>query len=130
MCRALDIVNNIVSSYEELQNEIQENRIKLSNTDKEICDILHEIELTSFNACEGWKMAKEIQRLRQERRIFKDNEENFTLINSSIGHLKRSVSSFKKELKRVELKQEENIHRKYTPRIRTDLKVVRLQSAK
>lgn len=43
----------------------------LSNYDKKQQDYLHKIERNNFNACEGYKLAKELHNLRVERRNIK-----------------------------------------------------------
>ena len=51
---------------------------KLSEADKLVVDIYHYIEATNFNACQGYKLCKKLQKALVERRKIKNE---YTLIN-------------------------------------------------
>jgi hypothetical protein len=51
-------------------------------TDLQICDLLHQIEFDTFNAAEGYCLAKKLQEARRQRRQLKDE------VNASYSILK------------------------------------------
>ena len=86
---------------------------ELSRIDMEIVDIEHKIEMTNFNAYEGFKLAKELQIARRKRREIKDNLEVLCAITEH-----RAADSMHNLVNAVETKQTQ---RTYTPRVRLDL---------
>ena len=86
---------------------------ELSRVDMEIVDIEHKIEMSNFNAYEGYKLAKEMQNARRKRREIKDNLE---VLEAMEAH--KSSESLHNVINAVETKQAQ---RTYTPRIRADL---------
>lgn len=59
----------IATYAEELKTALQ---CGISLSDKAIEDMLHVIELGTFNACQGYEIAKNVKELRQKRRKMKD----------------------------------------------------------
>ena len=127
---AIRIIQDIINSVDIFEAEYQRIYEEIGKCDLEVCDILHDIELTSFNACEGYKMAKEIQKVRQRRRELKDKKSEILIIKETVEKIRPTIQKLQGEITNIEEKQEFQLHRIYTPRIRTDLKVVKLQSAK
>lgn len=89
--------------------------------DQEYNDLTHALELTRFNAVEGFRLAKELQDNRLRRRNAKNQREQLQPLYDLIQ--KHQV--FFKELKNVQAQIESVIHaqvkRKYQPRVRDDL---------
>lgn len=74
----MDVLNNIQQAIELLeQNEEYYNELfdLQSKTDKKIDYWLHYIELNSVKVTEAYKIIKEIKKLRQERRNYKNDIE-------------------------------------------------------
>jgi DNA mismatch repair ATPase MutS len=86
---------------------------ELSRVDMEIVDIEHKIEMSNFNAYEGYKLAKEMQVARRKRREIKDTLETLESIEEH-----KSSTALHNVINAVETKQAQ---RTYTPRIRQDL---------
>lgn len=84
-----------------------------SRVDKEISDILHYIEFYSFNACEGYKLTKELKELRLKRRDIKNQLQAINIISSHTCNMLTDGKT-NKALCDIENKQ-------YTPRILTEL---------
>lgn len=80
-----------------------------SKVDQEISDILHYIEFYSFNACDGYKLAKELKTLRLKRRDIKNQLEAINIINNHTCDMLANGKT-NKALCGIENKQ-------YTPRI-------------
>lgn len=103
-------IDNIISSLVTL-NEFEDNKEQLvqelSTCDLKEQDVLHYIELEKFNCVDGYKLAKKLKEIRQERRkvknqlnlikVFQDNSNK--LINSS--NRKFLITSLAKENKKL-----------------------------
>lgn len=71
--RWIDIFGNCFDVLEKSKQILKDLKLSLENTDKELMDILHSIELESpVNMYEGWLRYKSIRENRKKRRIIKD----------------------------------------------------------
>lgn len=70
--QALLTVREVLVDYPKRYKENQE---ILQTLHKEEIDLLHALELVSFNAYEGYYLASELQKIRRERRKIKDDNE-------------------------------------------------------
>lgn len=91
---------------------------RLSETDMKICDILHRLETpkgngSEFNACEMFKLADLLRKLRRERRIIKNNIAKIDCL-LSVVKTNENVSQLDVQFKKIE-------SAKYHPRILTEL---------
>lgn len=84
-----------------------------SRVDQEISDILHYIEFYPFNACEGYKLAKELKTLRLKRRDIKNQLEAISIISNHTCNMLTDGRT-NKALCSIETKQ-------YAPRVLTEL---------
>ena len=91
----IPLVQNILSSFETLKHDMDTISQNIKDTDSEICDILHDVELTSFNASEGYKLAKELQILRKRRREYKEYEEQLDMLRGFVNKHKWIVNDLK-----------------------------------
>ena len=123
----IPLVQNILSSFETLKHDMDTIAQNIKDTDSEICDILRDVELTSFNASEGYKLARELQILRKKRREYKEYEEQLDMLRGFVNKHKWIVNDLKLNIKTIEDKVEQQLHRMYSPKIRTDLKIVKMQ---
>lgn len=48
---------------------------KVGELDKKLVDLYHEIELTPIDIQRGYRLAKQVQDVRKERRVYKDENE-------------------------------------------------------
>jgi len=71
MCKASEILKNLISSYQEVNAEYNSLSKELSRCDLIEQDLLHLIENSNFNAAEGYFYAKKIKDTRIERRRIK-----------------------------------------------------------
>jgi len=70
-----DMVDSLIDIVSGLGERSADLIAELSRADKEISDIYHNIELTSFNACQGYMYCKRLQgALRNRRRIKNEME--------------------------------------------------------
>jgi len=121
------LIKTILESFETLKYEMDSINQKIRDIHSEQDDLLHEVELTKFNACEGYQLSKELQLLRHKRRHYKDQEEQMDMIRGVINKYKWVINDLKPLVKLLEEKENHQIHRQYTPKIRTNLKLVKLK---
>ena len=63
-----DVYVNLPRQYEQLEKDLKQLELEQQ-------DLLHLIEFKAFNASEGYKYSKDLQRIRNERRKVKDTLE-------------------------------------------------------
>jgi len=93
----------------------------IQQCETETQDLLHEIELTKFDVQRGYKLAKQLQEIRQRRRELKDTVELLRSIKDFVDSNKQLKISLFKTLTGMERTEENQGCRKYTPRIREDI---------
>lgn len=99
----------------------ENNKLSIEMCEKEIIDILHLIELTSFNASRGYALAMEIQEVRIRRRGLKDQNELLAPLVEVVSRMKSFHNDMNKaigDVRRIKQKQE---NRSYKMRVREDL---------
>ena len=127
---AINLVQSIIDAVETIKQDMDTMNQRIKQCDTEISDLLHDIEFSKFNACEGYYYAKELQELRRKRREYKEYEEHLDLLRGSMNKYKWITSDLKNNIKAIRNKKDQQIHRQYTPRIRTDLKMCKLEIVK
>lgn len=107
----MDIVEKLTEAITIL-NEIDEYREQLpeiqSNIDSSLSDLYHYIENNSLNTSQRYKIVGEIQKLRRERRIIKNNnwisktyEDNINKLNNKANR-SMMIAELKKTTKKVD----------------------------
>ncbi|WP_080845697.1 hypothetical protein [Cytobacillus gottheilii] len=78
-----------VREIESVLNGIEDDLNKLSkavsNYDKEINNLYHKLEVSKFNACEGYYFSKQLQGLLQKRRLVKTEMKRLRILSKSLG---------------------------------------------
>ena len=105
----------------ESPKEFDSNKSDIEFCEKEIRDIEHVLELTLFNASNGYKYARDIQSVRIKRRDLKDKNE----LLDPLVQLVRKMKSYEHEINKVigeirRIKQKHEV-RQYKMRVREDL---------
>lgn len=93
----------------------------LKQCELEVQDLLHEIELTKFDAYRGYRLCKQLQEVRQRRRKLKEKMEILKGLKEFVDNNKQLKISLYKTLSTMEKIEEQQRHRMYTPRVRTDI---------
>lgn len=93
----------------EMQRHKSDYMMMLNQCDMETNDLLHRLELKGFNACEGYKLAKQLSEVRKKRREMKDVIEFLT-----------DVDDFG-SIYKIEEKLKEMRNKHYNPRILCEL---------
>ncbi|HHW03390.1 MAG TPA: hypothetical protein GXX35_11400 [Thermoanaerobacterales bacterium] len=113
-----EILSTIDDEWSQLHQQLQQ-------CDLESSDLLHEIELSKFNACEGYLLAKKLQEVRRRRREIKNTQEILQCIKDFAGNNKNLAIALYKLIKSMEEKLEIQQSRVYVPRVRQDIKLAR-----
>jgi hypothetical protein len=71
----MSALGSFLSAYDSLEDDWSAVFEGISQANKELEDMLHEIELTEFNACQGYFMARKVKEIRQRRRELKNDQE-------------------------------------------------------
>lgn len=116
MCIAKKYAGNLHSLFNKIEKDFQELNNKLDTLNKAQQDILHELEFNTFNAAEGYKMAKSLKDIRNIRRDIKNEVETLTILKRDIGLAKKNINSTINEIHKLEKNQET---RSYYPRVLT-----------
>lgn len=111
MC-AEEYINDIMQTYNTALKEYNALIKELSTFDLALQDILHNIELETFNAAEGYMLTKRIKEFRVERRKIKNTIEQLQIFISCLDE-----SKLVKIKTRIKSKEEQQCKRKYTPRV-------------
>lgn len=93
---------------------------------EEITDLLHEVELTTFDVQKGYRISKELQDARKRRRVAKDYLYTMESFKKFLDNYKNLPIALFKVLKEEKAICENQSCRLYRPRIRHDLKVEKL----
>lgn len=128
VCTLIDIIIDIKESCDF-------NFKQINKLDKELQDLLHEIELSKFSTNRGSDLAKEIQNIRSKRRKLKDENETLNYLyeyfvyehcvdgiscNKPFGQLLSELGEIKNKINK---KQKELDNRVYIPKVRKDLTI-------
>lgn len=109
-----DMLDKIPEHIKRLKKELQ-------LCDIELQDIQHTIELTRFNAHEGWKLARDMQLTLQTRRRVKNDLDGLRRLQTRVKRHSPLVHHTSGAMK-IHSEQAEKIKgRVYTPRVRKDL---------
>lgn len=89
----INIIASTLTNAEEHWKELGED---LNNINNRLCDLEHKIENDNFNACEGYKLAKQLKEIRQERRKIKNEIAQLEpLYNYLQNHKQINIDMFK-----------------------------------
>src|SRR5690242_8603446 len=74
-CSAIDTLTDFAYLISNVKGQCDFNAEQVRRCENETQDLLHEIELTSFSAAKGYNMVRELKKVRQDRRYYKDQNE-------------------------------------------------------
>lgn len=112
----LDLILYVKNNWDIICDEIRK-------ADQETQDILHEIELTRFNAYEGYELTKKLQEVRQRRRRLKNEKEALKDIKEFYDNNKKLEIDLFKVLSKTRSNISYMENRVYVPKARNDLKL-------
>ena len=82
MCRAKDYIENFIDSVEQSQKDYDEMKQDLDKVERQITDVEHFIENDNFNIIQGYYYSKALKKLRNKRRILKNELETLEILNN------------------------------------------------
>lgn len=105
MCLADNYLEQIQSIIVDFHNKEKRLREQYSTCDKAVIDLYHQIEMSNFNACEGYFYAKRLQEVLRKRRAIKMELQKLQSFNDNINlnYLKNAINKTKKKLKNKEV---------------------------
>ena len=95
-----DCVNELKRVLKEVERDEKELNNNLSNFDKEITDILHQIEFGGYNASQGAVLTKSLREVLRKRREVKDRNILVNKMRDKIGSAIKSAEDTNKYLER------------------------------
>lgn len=101
--------------------EYEKKEEALKKCDQEIQDLMHVIELSNFNAYQGFDLAKQLQKVRNERRVIKDEIELLKSVKELLSYGKPTEKNLNKIIGEVRGIQRRQEVRTYKMRVREDL---------
>ncbi len=107
-------VEQLNTIYSQIQKRFENIKKQLSNIDTQIQDILHFLEFSSFNAAEGYFLAKFMKELRLQRREIKNE---FELLQSIMPTVEKNLNDIKKLRVKADKRIQDQVRKKYSPRI-------------
>ncbi|MDP5277162.1 hypothetical protein [Chengkuizengella axinellae] len=117
----LSITSKIISSYDEVKQALEHYRKEQAYCESEYNDIAHALELTNFNASEGYKLAKQMQESRLRRRQAKNMIEQLETLMKTFKKHKSLCNELKDAHAQIQLTIGSQKKRSYRPRVREDL---------
>jgi hypothetical protein len=108
----------ILKCIDYICKQFEANYKLIGELDKQLCDLQHEIEFTPFDIQKGYKLAKQTQDLRRQRREAKDENEVLYRMQEYLnnGNAKSFVVGFTATVGKAKKRLEELPNREYTPR--------------
>lgn len=115
------MLENVKEVFVEFPKRLKDNRRLLEKMRLEEQDLLHAIEIIAFSGVSGFKLAKQLQTLRQERRKLKNEVELLEPIVEMTKQKKVNEHSLSESIgKTREIKRTQCV-RGYRMRVRRDL---------
>ncbi len=111
----------IRDSVRDLPTRYSENKKRIRRLDEETSDLMHLVELTRFNAFEGFKIAQQLQVVRQERRKLKDENEVLKHLAPYLQSQKNKLGQLDKAIGEIRNTKSRLPVRKYNCKVRKDL---------
>ncbi|AYB37670.1 hypothetical protein [Brevibacillus laterosporus] len=103
MCRTVELANVLVDTLNELVSIEEVSSQQLSILDKQLSEAYHDLETLTFNASQGYKIAKHIQEILHERRKVKNEFSCIQSLSQSmdIEKYRRNILNVKQKVDKV-----------------------------
>jgi hypothetical protein len=93
LCIAKGLAENLLQLLDEIDKETQRLESQFSNMSNAQQDLLHIIELSNFNAAEGYSFAKQLKSIREERRTSKQELIRLKPLNEFVRKHKKTLKN-------------------------------------
>lgn len=111
----------IRDAIENVPKQLNANKEEIAQLENEIQDLLHILEFTKFNASEGYKLSKQLQTARQERRKLKNENELLSGLCKIFVKIKPQINNLNAVIGDIRNFKETQSKRTYRCRVRKDL---------
>lgn len=108
-------------AIKDIPRRYDHNETMMNKLNSETQDLLHTAELTTFNACEGYRISKDIQKVRQERRRHKNENDLLIHLNDVIKKMQPHLKELNKAIGNIRSEKQRHEKRTYKCRVRKDL---------
>lgn len=130
MCKARDYTNELIDIYNRINNDYQDLVKQEQTATLYEQDILHVIENSTFNAADGYKLAKMIKDNRNKRREIKNELKPMKLlkdsfINKSMNNLKNAQEKLDREIEILSKLSESVIYNPRTQEVNGEIVTTR-----
>lgn len=115
------IIITIRDAIRDIPKRYSDNLEHITKLEKEENDLLHYIELVNLNAVEGFKAYKELQKVRKERRVYKDENELLKHVQPVLSNMKGQLRLLDNAIGNVRQTEKHLENRIYRVRVRKDL---------
>lgn len=115
------IIITIRDAIRDIPKRYSDNLEQINKLEKEENDLLHYIELVNLNAVEGFKAYKELQKVRKERRVYKDENELLKHVQPVLSNMKGHLRLLDNAIGNVRQTEKHLENRIYRVRVRKDL---------
>lgn len=113
---SVDTLTDFAFLVSNVRGQYNFNEEQIRHCEAETQDILHEIELTAFNASKGYNLVRELKKVRQDRRYYMDQNE---LLKYIVQYLDKTWPlDIGKLIECITGRQKAQAERQYTPRVR------------
>jgi 5'-deoxynucleotidase YfbR-like HD superfamily hydrolase len=111
----------IRDAIENVPKQLNANHEEIAQIEREIQDLLHVLEFTKFNASEGYKLSKQLQAARQERRKLKNENELLGGLSKIMLKIKPQTDNLNAVIGDIRKRKQMQTNRTYHCRVRKDL---------
>ncbi|WEG14132.1 hypothetical protein PU629_07135 [Pullulanibacillus sp. KACC 23026] len=115
------LTNTLRSIINDTPKLFEQNKQSIDLLEKEIMDIEHVIELTTFNASKGYILARDIQTARVKRRELKDQNEMLQPLVEVVTRMRTFQNDLNKAVGEIRKIKSRHLNRQYKMRVREDL---------
>lgn len=118
------------NAIRDIPNRYKQNEIDIKKLDLETQDLLHIVELGKIDAILRQKLYEDLRKVRQARRILKDENELLAPIIDILISLKNKIPEFDNGIGKIRKAKLTQSQRKYSFRVRHDLDKILNRRAK
>lgn len=119
--RLRDVATQMSKLMKDVPQQIDRIKQEIELCEKEVDDLRHLIELTNFNASQGYKMSKDMQITLIKRRELKDELDSLVAVKAMMSKHRPMLAQSETLSSTIKQRVGAQKRRTYTPRVRTDL---------
>lgn len=118
---ALRLTSQLITAFQAVRSSVQQNESDIIYYEHEYNDLTHALELTKFNAAEGYQLAVQLKENRLNRRKAKDQVAQLQPLFDVMTRHQSFFQDLRKAQAQIEKIKSSQASRMYTARARTDM---------